>query len=76
MLGANSDALILSGGDKRASGQVIGFPEQACRSLVDGCNRRFLEKIALYPGKLEVMRQINFHLPAVGALKVGACNDS
>ncbi len=76
MLGANTQALVLSGGDKRASGQVIGFPEQACRSLIDGRNRSLLEKIALYACKLQMMRKIDFHLPAIGTLKMGPGNDS
>jgi hypothetical protein len=52
MFGTDRCALSLGSGYKGPSGQMIGFPEKACRSLIDGRDRSFLENVALYSCKL------------------------
>ena len=75
MVGGDDLGLLGSGGDEGASGQVIGFTEEAAGSLLDGGDRRLLQGIGFQAGQGQMVSQVVGHFLPGDALEMAAGDD-
>lgn len=75
VFGAYLGAFFRGGGDQSASGQMVGFAEEAAGALVDGGHRLLAENRVIQPGDSQVMIQVILHALAVYSLQMTPGND-
>ena len=69
-------ALFIGGGDESTAGEVVGFAQQASRSLLDGGDGLRGEELGFHPGDGEMMSEVELHLLEVNTLEVTASDDT
>ncbi len=68
--------LVMSGSDESASGQMVGFSEQAAGTLVYGRDSRFIEDGGFHAGDGQVMFEVISHPLAVDAFQMASGDDA
>jgi hypothetical protein len=76
MVGGDDLGLLGSRGDEGASGQVIGFAEEAAGSLLDGGDCGLLQRIGFQASQSQMMSQVVGHFLPGHTLEMAAGDDS
>ena len=76
MIGGNRLRFFAGCGNKSASGQIVGFSEEAARSLMDGGDGGSFKGIVLESGDFEMMCEVTFHSLPIHRLEVASGHDS
>ena len=76
MFGIDGDGLLLCGGDERAPGQMVGFPEEAAGGLMNGGDGGLVEEVFLDAGQGEMMFEVLFHMVSIDPFEMASGDDS
>lgn len=76
MIGIDGHGFVFCGDDEGASGQMVGFSEEASGALLDGGNGCFIEDVVFHACDGEVMGKVSLHLVTGDPFKMAASDDT